>query len=139
MNEDASAKFRVFQLLRWPRSVFVTAILIMNSIFLGMMNSHDLPVNRNIVIAEGFAAAAAVWGCIEVESSGFFSLIVVLIQVFIMAGYIFIATVYEPALRDCKSYADTPFRDIIALDGLPSVRDSCGMQAANFALSIIVV
>lgn len=143
MLGEASVGFKVFQLfLRWWRALFVTGILIMNSIFLGMMNSHDLHVNRSIVIAEGFAAAGAAWGCIDMIfgiCSAFccIPLMAIPLEGFMTGCYVFIATVYKQALRDCKGYADTPFGEIMGMDGLPSVRDSCGMQKANFALSIV--
>ncbi|KAL7972056.1 hypothetical protein HDV63DRAFT_370985 [Trichoderma sp. SZMC 28014] len=53
--------------------------------------------------------------------------------------YILIATVYKGATRECKGYSDTLFGDIVPEYGLLSVRDSCGMQRATFALSIVVV
>ncbi|KAL6904107.1 hypothetical protein GGI43DRAFT_421583 [Trichoderma evansii] len=143
MHEGAFVGFRALQgILRLWRSGFVIGILIMNSVFLGMMNSHDLPVNQSIVIVEGFAAAGAAWSCIDLGFtlfSGFcvVSLIVIPVEAFMVGCYIFIATVYKPALGDCKGYADTPFGDIMGVDGLTSVRDPCGMQTANFALSII--
>lgn len=60
-------------------------------------------------------------------------------EAFNMGSYIFITTVYKRAPRKCRGYADTPFGDIVPRCGLPSVQDSCGMQRATFALSIIVV
>lgn len=53
-------------MLRWlTREVkyhLKLGILIMNSIFLGFMNSHDLHVNRSIVVAEGFAVTCFLFG-----------------------------------------------------------------------------
>lgn len=134
-------------LLRLCRLKLAMGILIMNSIFLGMVNSHDLHVNRSIVIAEGFAAIGAAGYSVALVVS--FSIILsvkskvwtisilnIFGEAFLMGCYIFIATVYKRALGDCKGYADTPFGDIMGVKGLPSVRDSCGMQVANFALSI---
>lgn len=120
----------------------IMGILIMNSIFLGMMNSHHLHVNRSIVIAEGFAAACFAFGRTTSTDDPLTAQVILLriiLEVFMIGSYIFIATVYAPALKECKGYADTPFGDIMGECGLPSVRDSCGMQTANFALSIIVV
>ncbi|KAM0250526.1 hypothetical protein ACHAQJ_008577 [Trichoderma viride] len=89
----------------------------MTSIFLGMMNSHDLPVSRSIIIAQVFTIMGILW-----NSPG------TILAVF--SGVL--------CTGDCKGYADTPFGDTEGAHGLPSVRDSCGMQTANFALSIIV-
>jgi hypothetical protein len=146
-KKESAALTGVQFFLRFCRLISASGILIMNSIFLGMMNSHDLHVNRSIVIAEGFAAVGVAGSLVNLFSS-----IVLIISVFskvwrislliipaeaLMIGcYILIVNVYKPALGDCKGYADTPFGDIMGVEGLPSVRDSCGMQVANFALSI---
>jgi hypothetical protein len=134
-------------LLRFCRLNLTVGILIMNSIFLGMMNSHNLHVNRSIVNAEGFAAITAAGNPVALDLSlsivssvkskdWTISILNIAAEAFLMGCYIFIATVYKPALGDCQGYADTPFGDIMGVGGLPSVRDSCGMQVANFALSI---
>lgn len=117
-------------------------ILIMNSIFLGYMNSHDLHINRSIVVAEGFAAACFLLGRTGLRGDDPEArdvLFMIILEAFYMGFYIFIATVYKRAPKECKGYSDTPFGEIVPGCGLPSVRDSCGMQRANFDLSIIVV
>lgn len=129
--------------IRYGRWVLDSGLLIMNSIFLGMINSHDLPVNQSIVIAEAFAVVGIIWDPISLLFSvcsgvWYISIMVIPAEVFVMGCHIFIAMVYKNALADCKGYADTPFGNITAVDGLPSVRDACGMQVANFALSTIV-
>jgi hypothetical protein len=128
--------------IRLSRWILDPSVLIMNSIFLGMMNSHDLHVNRGIVIAEGFAVVGVMWNFISLcftACSGiwFISLLVIPAEAFIMGCYIFIAMVYKQALGDCKGYVDTPFGDVSGVYGLPSVRDSCGMQVANFSISTV--
>ncbi|KID87917.1 hypothetical protein MGU_05155 [Metarhizium guizhouense ARSEF 977] len=121
----------------------------MNSVFLGMMKSHNLPVDKNIRIAEGFAAAGVVMsvlGMVRAVVSGmnfpipFLRLrlgLHVLMELFIMGCCIFIAVIYKAAVGGCDSYADTPFGDIKGEDGLAGVGTSCRMQAATFAVSIV--
>ncbi|KAK9445421.1 hypothetical protein VB005_00532 [Metarhizium brunneum] len=122
----------------------------MNSVFLGMMHSHNLPVDKNIRIVEGFAAAgvvASVLGMVKAVLSAFglsipFFLrprlfVQALAELFIMGCCIFIAVIYKAAVGGCDSYADTPFGDIKGEDGLAGVGTSCRMQAATFAVSIV--
>lgn len=144
-HTKASAKCKDRKVPRWvTRGVkyhLTMGILIMNSIFLGYMNSHNLHVNRSIVVAEGFAVACFVIGhagSIVDDTEARNILLVLIREAFYIGSNIFIATVYKQAPRKCRGYADTPFGDVVPQCGFPSVRDSCGMQSAIFALSIIV-
>lgn len=135
--------------LHFLRIHLFAAMLIMNSVFLGMMHSHNLPVDKNIRIAEGLAAAGVVvsgLGMVKAVLSGFdLSLpflrlrlgLHVLVELFILGCCIFIAVIYKAAVGGCDSYADTPFGDIKGEDGLAGVGTSCRMQAATFAVSIV--
>ncbi|KAL7785177.1 hypothetical protein V8C37DRAFT_394608 [Trichoderma ceciliae] len=144
MGEAGSRVLRkLLSFLRSWRALFVTGILIMSSIFLVTMNSHNLPVSRSIAIAQGFAVAGIVWNSLELFFTACSWLpcipyLTILIEAFITGCYIVIAVVYKAGNRGCEGYVDTPFGDVKSVDGMPSARDSCGMQRANFILSIIV-
>ncbi|KAF5127445.1 hypothetical protein E5D57_008377 [Metarhizium anisopliae] len=138
-------------LFRFPTFI---AMLTMNSVFLSMMKAHNIPVNKNIVITEVFAAVGAVVDILglhkscEVLGSDLYlsnlsllcaGVVLRVVELFIMGCCIFIAVVYKAGAGACDSYADTPFGDIKGEDGLTGVVTSCRMQAATFAVAIIAV
>lgn len=114
-------------------------ILIMHSMFLGFMNSYDLNVDHSIVIAEGVAVTCSVLARWRSSDDDPDMSLLTIYEAINIGCYILIATVYKGATRECKGYSDTLFGDIVPEYGLLSVRDSCGMQRATFALSIVVV
>jgi hypothetical protein len=117
---------------------FLVGILVMSSIFVARMKTHGLPVSREVAIAEGFAIVGVVWSIVGVPCAHFGTCITIPVEALMTGGYIFIAIVYKAGIGHCTGYADTPFGEVSGADGLPSIRDSCGMQTAIFALSVIV-
>ncbi|OAQ71353.2 hypothetical protein VFPPC_13505 [Pochonia chlamydosporia 170] len=141
MNKFAAATLANLRLFRWW---FVTGVLIMNSIFLGKLQAYNLPVDHGIIIAEGFAAAAYLWntiGLVMIFCTGLpvLSWILIATEAFMTGAFIFTATVYKAGVSSCNSYADTPFGANANVDSeMPSIQNSCGMQKAMLALSIII-
>lgn len=124
-------------------------ILIMISVFLGMMNSHNLPVDKNTSRTEAFAAVCVVTdvagvllafamhvGWFEELITDLLILVHFVLHIFMMGCSIFICVTYKAGAGDCNGYSDTPFGDIKGADGLIGVRDSCGMMTAIFWLSL---
>ncbi|KAJ3487972.1 hypothetical protein NLG97_g6292 [Lecanicillium saksenae] len=107
----------LLSLLHAFRTLFPLPILILNSVFLGFMNAHSVPVGQHLLIAEIFAA----------------------LEAFIIGSYAFIASVYQAGAGHCQSYLDTPFGNVTSGHGLPGFQTACGMQTAIFALAIIVM
>lgn len=104
---------------------------------MGEIISNGLPINRRIMIAEGFAIAGIVWTAIGDILTSWKPSIFLPMTAFMIGSYIFIAIVYNAGAGKCTSYTDTPFGEVNGAVGLPSIGDSCGMQTAIFALSII--
>ncbi|KID99011.1 hypothetical protein MAJ_05106, partial [Metarhizium majus ARSEF 297] len=117
----------------------------MTSVFLEMMNSHNLPVDKNISRTEAFAAVGVVADVagvlldIAMHVGWFDELITDLMvfvhfvmHIFMMGCSIFICVAYKAGAGDCNGYADTEFGDIKGADGLTGVRYSCGMMTATF-------
>lgn len=134
----------IFLLLHLFRTLFPLPILIMHSVFLGFMNAQNIPVGHGLVVAEIFAVMGVVWNAFgyffvmcSVAPYGVVA-IACLAEAFVIAAYAFIASVYRAGAGRCDRYLDTPLGDVGSGHGLPTVSSACGMQTANFVLSILV-
>lgn len=119
----------------------IIAILTMSSIFVSVINTHDLPIKHTVLVSEVFAALGTAWVVIKLTISDEWRsrlfLTIFLMELLMMAFYIYIAVEYGASIGSCSSYADTPFGNVKGVVGLPSVGDSCEMQMGIFALSIV--
>lgn len=127
---------RFLRLFQW---CFTIGVLIINSVFLGKLNAFDLPVDRSIVLVEGFAITAFVWNLLGFPlrfrtGRSWCSWVVVPMELFVASTFIFIATVSKTGVGNCNNYR-TSFGGP-AKAGMPSVGQWCGMQEAALGLSI---
>ncbi|KHN96539.1 uncharacterized protein MAM_05482 [Metarhizium album ARSEF 1941] len=132
------------KLARSFRLTCATGVLIMNSVFYGMMRSFELNVPPGVSQAEGLIIMSYAWvaeSSLRYPSSrrGCIPWLALFSEFYTIAIYVFVAALYEAGTRSCSSYADTPIGAFKGALGFVSVENSCGMQTGIFTLATLTV
>lgn len=133
-------------------------VLSLFSYFLAKLSIAHLPISNYAKSIEGISGIAVVYTALSIllvcclGGLKFFAFLGFILDICFMAGFVYIAFETRTGVSSCMSgYVDTPLgsgdvtkndNSLYALNAdanLPSLSQSCRMETANFAVSIVAM